>query len=360
MRPLTPGRILPLLKSLVIFAALTTLIFIGLSTEFFPDVSETAVPTMSNNNPLKTRIDFPNILRGVTGNVLSQHIPGLDNLKMTELPNVGQQDIINFCLFILTGVKLNEPLAYLQAEVPVMKNIPIEIENQDELQPDTITEPPASQAEETVPKIDNKIVTDLPLVAFYSTHSSETYQLTDGNAHAKGKAGAILEVAQAFAKDIETKYRIPTVFSDKIHDLAFNKSYVESEKTVLDFLKNYKSLKILLDIHRDSSLPRDRTKVQINGKSCAKVLIVVGTDARASHPKWRENLAFARKVAAKMDQLYPGLSRGISVKQGRYNQQYKTTALLMEIGSVNNTKEEALNSVSLLADVMAAVLNEMK
>ncbi|ADG83298.1 stage II sporulation protein P [Thermincola potens JR] len=363
MRAHSLRRISPLLKSMGIYLLIVVILFAGLGSRFLSDTNAMVAPVFKNLNSDTVSKGLPlvNKLNSATlKNLLFSNIPALKEASDDSNLHHTQWNPFSFFLFVLTGIKLDDPVNFLQAEVPVMNMVPIEQDNMDDAEPDSITDPPHPNPQAEEQKIKNDIRADSPLVAFYCTHSSETYQLTEGIAHVKGKAGAVMEVAKSIAQKIQDKYKIPTIYSDKIHDTAFNKSYVESQKTVKDLLANNKSLRMLFDIHRDSSLPRERTQVQINGKSCAKVLIVVGTDARAEHPRWRENLALARKLAAKMDELYPGLSRGISVKKGRYNQQYSTSALLLEIGSLNNTKEEALNSASLIADVIVSLLNDEK
>jgi stage II sporulation protein P len=178
--------------------------------------------------------------------------------------------------------------------------------------------------------------------------------------HLKGKAGGVTIVAREIKKVIEEQYGIAVTYSPTIHDMAFNKSYAESEKTVRKLVKDNPKLEMLFDIHRDASLTREQSITKINGRTVAKILIVVGTDARTEHPKWRKNLEFARKIAAKTDNMYPGLSRGIAIKQGRYNQHLNPHALLIEIGSAKNTTDEAVASSRLFANVVVVVLNDMR
>jgi stage II sporulation protein P len=178
--------------------------------------------------------------------------------------------------------------------------------------------------------------------------------------HLKGKAGGVTIVAQEIQKYIQEKYKIPVEYSPAIHDLSFNKSYAESQRTATRLIKDNPGLQAIFDVHRDGSLTREQSLAKVNGQSVAKILIVVGTDARAEHLKWRENLEFARKLAAKLDAMYPGLSRGIAIKQGRYNQDLSIKALLVEIGSSKNTTDEAIASGRLFATAVVALLNDME
>ncbi|MCL6560860.1 MAG: stage II sporulation protein P [Firmicutes bacterium] len=195
-----------------------------------------------------------------------------------------------------------------------------------------------------------------PLVAIYNTHTGETYALTDGVDRVKGRGG-VVQVAAALEEELKNK-GVMVFRSDKVHDASYAISYLESEKTVRDFLYSHPGLDAIFDVHRDSKYPRTGATVNIDGQNVARVLIVVGSDARQPFPTWRENLEFAKRIAARADALYPGLCRGVRVKGGRYNQFLSPRVLLLEIGCVNNTIEEAEAAAKLFACVLADVLRD--
>jgi len=194
-----------------------------------------------------------------------------------------------------------------------------------------------------------------PMVLIYNTHNAESYKPTDGVSRLEGKHGGVAAVSQILSRAIESKHAIKTVCCEVIHDYPdWTKSYINSRRTVQQLLKKYPKIQVVLDIHRDAGLEsRADTLVRLNGKPYAKVMIVVGTE----HAKWQENMAFAQKLEAKANELYPGLIKCIRVrKDRRYNQDLHPRALLLEVGSDLNTREDAANSAALLADVIAAVL----
>jgi len=199
---------------------------------------------------------------------------------------------------------------------------------------------------------------DPPLVAIYNTHTGETYALTDGVDRVKG-AGGVVQAAAALEEGLRRR-NIAVLRSEKIHDVSYAASYLESEKTVREFLYLNPELDGIFDVHRDSKLPRGGATVNIQGRDVARVLIIVGSDDRLPFPAWRQNLEFAERIAARADALYPGLCTGVRVKGGRYNQYFSPRALLLEIGGVNNTLEEAETAATLFADVLADVLQDMK
>ena len=167
------------------------------------------------------------------------------------------------------------------------------------------------------------------------------------------------------AEVLTKRYGIGVVHSRKIHDYPrWRDAYANSCETVTDILKKYPSIEIVLDIHRDSStgLSETSTTTEIAGLRVARVFIVVTTDAFGlPHPNWQENLAFARYLQGKMDEMYPGLSRGIDLRQdGRWNQHLHPRAIILEIGSVLNTREEAERAAGFVADVLDQVVRELE
>ena len=75
---------------------------------------------------------------------------------------------------------------------------------------------------------------------------------------------------------------------------------------------------------------------------------------RNSH--YEKNLAFAEKFHELLEAAYPGLSRGVYLKEGgngEYNQSLSEYNLLIEIGGVENNLEESYRTAEALADVIA-------
>ena len=196
-----------------------------------------------------------------------------------------------------------------------------------------------------------------PMVLVYTTHNGEAYLPTQGVSRQDGKNSGITSVAEVLFQTLQNKHRLKTVYSDNAHDFPdFTKAYYISRQTVKKQLQQHAMIQVVLDIHRDAGLKkRTDTLVRINGKDCAKVMIVVGT----AHPQWQQNLAFAQKIEKKANELYPGLIKCVRLFKDRtYNQNLHTRALLLEFGSDLNKEEDALESAKLMADVVATVLKD--
>jgi len=111
-----------------------------------------------------------------------------------------------------------------------------------------------------------------------------------------------------------------------------------------------------VDVHRDAGPDKATTTMELAGVSCARLMLVVGSDNRLPHPNWAANKAFASLIAADLEGSYPGLCRGLRVQTGRYNQHVSPQAILVEVGATENTLDEALASMPALAASLASVL----
>jgi len=198
-------------------------------------------------------------------------------------------------------------------------------------------------------------------VVFYCTHSAETYIPDSGQARVDGRRGLVNGVAQTLAKKLEES-GAKSEYIDTMHDCPdYNQSYARSRETVKSVVESHEDLLALFDIHRDS-IPgqKEGETITIDGRPCARILIIVGSDERKPHPHWRENQAFAEKLSAVGEEMYPGLIKGVKVKAGTYNQEYFPHALLLEFGSDQNSFEEAQYAAESFARVLVRVLGGEK
>lgn len=201
---------------------------------------------------------------------------------------------------------------------------------------------------------------DNPLIGIYTTHNSETYFPSDGTRKVEGQNGGVSKAAEAMNTALEEEHNIPVVFSKEIHDYPkWSLSYSRSKETMKKMLSENPAIEIMVDIHRDAGFDQ-KSVVTIDGKEAARVLIIIGSDERLDHPNWEKNRKFAERVHQKMEELYPGLSKGTRVQSGRYNQHIHPKSILLEVGNVENTLEEAEYSAQLMSNVFKEILLEQK
>ena len=157
-----------------------------------------------------------------------------------------------------------------------------------------------------------------------------------------------------------------TIQDATLHDYPnYNGSYDRSKATVEAYLAEYPSIKIVLDVHRDAIERADGTRIKpvvnINGTSCAQIMLISGADnGYLNMPNYKKNLRFASHFQNCMESLYPGLTRPILFDYRNYNQQLTTGSILIEVGGHANTLEEAHNSARLIAYSLADMLDKQQ
>jgi stage II sporulation protein P len=197
-----------------------------------------------------------------------------------------------------------------------------------------------------------------PQILIYHTHTSESYIPVSGKDHLLNQRGDIVKVGAQLQKILEEKYHLKTLHCETIHDQPpFKKSYERSQITVKQYLHDYPSLKVLIDLHRDAT-PGLNAVCSIKGVKTATILAVVGTDKMLPHPGWKKNQTFAAQVLDRMNLYYPGLSNGIIISKGRYNQHLHPHALIFEVGDQYSTLAEAYHAVDDFAEVLALTLKK--
>ena len=203
---------------------------------------------------------------------------------------------------------------------------------------------------------------NIPLVFIYQSHNQEAYNVKSSN-EAYHETDNVTMVGKQLSKALEGK----NIFA--IHDdtdifavleernLTFNDSYNVSREKLQEILKKHTSIEMVLDIHRDSQ-ERKFTTVNINGKDYAKIGLVVSK----SSGHYEENREFANNLHQKLEKLYPGISRGVIVKgenpRNTYNQEIQKQSVLLDIGGIENTMEEAFRATDALAEAIKEIVQE--
>ncbi|MCG5103100.1 stage II sporulation protein P [Oceanobacillus alkalisoli] len=201
-------------------------------------------------------------------------------------------------------------------------------------------------------------------VFIYNTHNREAFlphlpDITDPDLAHHGEIN-ITKVSERLKEEL-AKNGIGSVVDDTdiIGEVLVEKgweywqSYRASRDVVSEAFSQYGDLKYAFDIHRDS-MPRDVTTKEINGEPYARIMFVIGED----NPSFQKNFELAESLHKKLEEKYPGLSRGVipqggAANNGVYNQDLSENLLLLEVGGVDNTLEETYRTVQALADVFS-------
>lgn len=186
-----------------------------------------------------------------------------------------------------------------------------------------------------------------PTIAVYHTHSDESYVPDDGKESINGNGG-IYDVGDAFVEQLKAQ-GFNIIHNKNNHNPHDINAYSRSRKTASTLQRNMPDA--IIDVHRDATPPGEY-QTEVKGKDVTKVKLVVGR----SNPNSKTNMEFAKRLKVAMDKKAPGLSGGIFVGKGDYNQDLSPRAMLIEVGSHTNSKKEAEEGVKLFAQVLPSVM----
>ena len=208
-----------------------------------------------------------------------------------------------------------------------------------------------------------------PQVLIMHTHATEDYRLSAGlwftpgdGARSTDRSINMCAVGRVMADTLNAA-GICTLHDETLNDYpSYTGSYANSRAVVQQYLAQYPSIKVVLDVHRDAIERENGTRCApvctIDGRQAAQVMIICGCDNGTSVqlPAWRQNLRFAAAWERSMEVKYPGLTRPVLFSYRFYNQDLTTGSLLIEIGGHGNNLNEALYAGYLAAQGLVETL----
>ncbi len=210
--------------------------------------------------------------------------------------------------------------------------------------------------------------TDVPYVLILHTHGTEAYTPEGATSYTSADSFRsqntqenVVAVGAVMAQTLE-KAGIPVLHCTEMFDAAsYQDAYSRAAAAIRTYLQKYPSIQIILDVHRDSVVRADQTKMQpvtkIGGVEYAQFMIVTGTDHRgADFPRWTDNLNFAMKVQETLMGRSDSLVRANNLRGAAFNGQYRSGSLLLEVGSCGNTLAQAKRTGALAAIAIAEVV----
>ncbi|WP_299095100.1 stage II sporulation protein P [uncultured Metabacillus sp.] len=158
-------------------------------------------------------------------------------------------------------------------------------------------------------------------------------------------------------RSIHNKADVQKIVKDK--KMTFAMSYEVTREMIQETLDEHRNIKLMIDIHRGSS-KHEQTTVNFKGKRVSRISLVVSEVSS----KFEENLKIAELFHNKLELKYPGISKGIifSGKEtnNTYNQDLFGNSLLIEIGGIENTLDEAYRSNEILSEIIYDVMDEIE
>lgn len=211
---------------------------------------------------------------------------------------------------------------------------------------------------------------DGPQILILHTHGSEAYTpagdetiVWSGDHRTTDTRCNVVRVGDEMA-EVFGQASISVLHDRTLYDYpSYAGSYDRSLVAIQNYLKQYPSIRFILDVHRDAIEDGQGNQYKvvsaIDGEgTAAQLSIVVGSDGSGlTHPNWIENLRLAVAIQENILAKYPTLMRPVLLRNSRYNQHATAGSLLVEVGSAGNSPEEAVLAGRLFAERMAEVLN---
>ena len=198
-----------------------------------------------------------------------------------------------------------------------------------------------------------------PSVLILHTHGTECYADASDASHYRtdNPSENVVSVGKVLAEALRAQ-GIETIHCEEMFDKdSFIRAYKNSYAAAAEYLKQYPSIRYVIDLHRDA-VPSDGgyadLKTTLCGEECAKLMLVIGTDeAGAVHPNWKNNLRVAAEIQQNAEKEYPSLMRSINLRKASFNQQLSDGYFILEVGSCGGTAEEARAGMKYFAKAFA-------
>lgn len=206
-----------------------------------------------------------------------------------------------------------------------------------------------------------------PKVLILHSHTTESYTKAPGESYEESSSYRTLDPGHnmlalgQIVADILTEAGIEVIHDTELHDYpSYNGSYSHAAASTKDYLAQYPTIELILDLHRDAAetaTGQMATRCDLGGESSAQLMFVMGTDTRLEHPDWERNMSLALKLQVLLEKENPGICRAINLSQNRYNQHLGDRALLIEIGAAGNTLAQAKIAARELAQAIVTLAN---
>ncbi len=203
-----------------------------------------------------------------------------------------------------------------------------------------------------------------PQILIYHSHSQEAFaDSVEGD-----PSTTIVGIGEYLAQILREDYGYNVIHEDGVFDLVDgvldrNLAYDFSEAAVTEILKEYPSIEIVIDLHRDG-VDGTRFVTEYNGKPAAQLMFIAGMSRTADgqditylpNPYIQDNLAFALQLQLAAEEEVPDLMRNIYLMAYRFNLHLRPRSLLVEAGTQLSTVEEEKNAMEAFAAVLDKVL----
>lgn len=209
---------------------------------------------------------------------------------------------------------------------------------------------------------------DEPQILIYHTHATESFEPYARDWYDKSfscktteRDKNIISVGDKICEQLDAA-GVPYIHDTLVHDYpSYDGSYQSSRLAVSKILKEYPSIKICLDIHRDGIEREDGTRIapvtNIDGSEAAQIMIIsCADDGSGNIPDYDKNFRFACALQSALESDWNGLTRPVLFDTRFYNQDLTTGSLLIEVGSHGNSLDQSQYSGELIGKTLVEFL----
>ena len=203
-----------------------------------------------------------------------------------------------------------------------------------------------------------------PKVLILHSHSCEAYTQSEGHTYLPSAnyrtldlQCSVVAVGDALAEAL-AELGVEVIHDRTYNDYpSYNASYATAREKIAAWLEEFPSIVMVLDLHRDALEQPVRETVERDGQTLAPLMLVVGTNQGGlNHPDWADNLSCALKLQALGNRDQPSLFKRLSFRKERFNGDMTPGSLIVEVGSTENTLEEAMAAMPYLAAYVEELL----
>lgn len=310
----------------------------------------------------------------------------LINSSNTDTETSNSENDLKYAALSFLGIDILNPISIIMKEVPFLNNNEISSDenvnndNNEDGNLKTFILNPFNLEEKQVSKSDTKVedsnqVVNLynpalkktlnnakPEVLIYHSHTSEGYRSSDKDtskiSSTMDQTKNVCAVGDVMATELEENYGIAVIHDKTVHDKGdYNSAYKKSGVTLDKYLKEYGDFKLIIDLHRDD-VNKSVVTTKINGENVARFMFVV----TQKNPKYVKQKKLIDSMIGTSNKLFPDLLRSKTITtyeygMSYYNQNKSDNAVLLEVGSNNNTIDEVKNTAKYLARIIAEQIN---
>ena len=209
--------------------------------------------------------------------------------------------------------------------------------------------------------------TDEPQVLIYHTHATESYLSQtldwydlDYTARSTDDSKNMVAVGDALTAVLEAGGIAVIHDTTQFDNPSYTEGYDRSRAAVEEYLEQYPSIKVVLDVHRDA-IQSDTTITApvctIDGQEMAQLMVVAcADDGDGELPNYKENFIFGAHLNEQLEQDFPGITRPMLFCERIYNQDLSTGSLLVEVGGHGNSLKDAVLAVQKLGYSLLTLL----